>query len=176
MASPYGIFTYVNSDPEKLQFLSANLRRRRFLSEVFETGIAVADGIHRPGNAGRNERDALSADIFLSSANAVSLDGQIVNIDGTGNRVAATCFGPRHVIFVVGMNKITETLEGAMARAKEAAVKLAIHYRRKTPCVKTGICTDCLSAECICSVMAIHRKNPLGNKVSVFLVAENLGL
>ena len=104
---------------------------------------------HLPGGAGEVERKALTADFYLTSANAISMDGHIVNIDGTGNRVAATCFGPKQVIYLVGKNKITETLDDAMIRAKNTAVKLAKHYGRRTPCVKTGKCEDCLSTECI---------------------------
>ncbi|MBT7912632.1 lactate utilization protein [Candidatus Bathyarchaeota archaeon] len=131
---------------------------------------------HLPGGAGEEERKALTADFYLTSANAISMDGHIVNIDGTGNRVAATCFGPKQVIYVVGKNKITETLDGAMVRAKNTAVKLAKHFGRRTPCIKTGECEDCLSAECICSITTIHRKKPYGINISVFLIDEELGL
>ena len=74
---------------------------------------------------GEDERKALHADIYFTSANAISYDGQIVNIDGTGNRVAATCFGPKHVVFVISRNKIAETLELAIERAQNAAVAFA---------------------------------------------------
>lgn len=131
---------------------------------------------HIPGGAGQEERRALTADYYLTSANAISMDGHIVNIDGTGNRVAATCFGPGRVIYLIGKNKITETLDEAMKRAKEVAVKLAQYYHRKTPCAITGRCEDCLSAECICSITSIHRKKPYGVDISVFLINEELGL
>ena len=131
---------------------------------------------HLPGGAGEAERKALTADFYLTSANAISMDGHIVNIDGTGNRVAATCFGPKQVIYVVGKNKITETLDDAMIRAKNTAVKLAKYFGRRTPCVKTGKCEDCLSTECICSITTIHRKKPYGINISVFLINEELGL
>lgn len=85
-------------------------------------------------------------------------------------------FGPSEVTFVVGRNKIVPTVEDALIRAKEAAAKLAEHYRRKTPCVKTGRCTECLSADCVCPITTIHRKNPIGRVHSVFLVNEDLGL
>ena len=131
---------------------------------------------HFPGGAGDDERNALVADFYVASANAISLDGHIVNTDGTGNRVAATCFGPKHVIYLVGRNKVTKTLAEAMERAKAAAVAVVKRYKRKTPCATTGKCEDCLSPDCVCSVTAIHRKRPTGVEVSVFLIDEDLGL
>lgn len=130
---------------------------------------------HRPGRAGDEEHRALHADIFMTSANAVSRDGHIVNIDGTGNRVAATCFGPGRTIYLIGRNKVVSTLHDALRRAKETAVKVARHYRRKTPCVSTGKCEDCLSPDCICSITTIHRRKPQGIDMSVFLIDEDLG-
>jgi hypothetical protein len=130
---------------------------------------------HLPGQGGDDERKALLADFFLTSANAVSLDGHIVNIDGTGNRVSATCFGPGTVIYCIGRNKIVPTLDDALLRAKEAAVKVAARYHRKTPCVSTGKCENCLSPECVCSITTIHRKKPYGAAIMVFLIDENLG-
>jgi len=126
--------------------------------------------------SGEDERKALHADIYFTSANAISYDGQIVNIDGTGNRVAATCFGPKHVVFVISKNKIADSLEKAIERAQNAAVTLAKKYERKTPCTSTGKCVHCLVPECICAVTTIHRKNLYGNKISVVLVDEVLGL
>ncbi|KMQ52789.1 protein of unknown function DUF1121 [Chitinispirillum alkaliphilum] len=131
---------------------------------------------HLPGGAGEDERNALTSDYYLTSANAVSEDGQIVNIDGTGNRVSATCFGPARIIYVIGKNKIVEDLSDAMARSKFAAVKLAKYYERNTPCVKTGRCENCYSSGCICSITTIHRRKPNGIDVSVFLIDEELGM
>ncbi|MCL2198461.1 MAG: lactate utilization protein [Defluviitaleaceae bacterium] len=125
---------------------------------------------------GEDERKALLADIYFTSANAISYDGQIINIDGTGNRVAATCFGPKHVVFVIGKNKIADSFENAIERARNAAVALAKIYERKTPCVVTGKCENCISPESICGVTTIHRKQLYGNKISIILVDKNLGL
>lgn len=133
--------------------------------------------IHNPRDfSAENDRKAMLADIYLTSANAISLDGCIVNIDGTGNRTAATCFGPKQVVYVVGKNKIAETMEGAIDKAKQAAANLAKFYGRNTPCAVTGKCEDCLSPECICGVMTIHRKYLYGNKISVILVDADLGI
>jgi len=153
---------------------SMSLKQTGVLEKLHEYAKMIYP--HLPGEAGINERNALTSDFYLTSANAVSMDGHIVNIDGTGNRVAATCFGPKNVIYLIGKNKIADTLNDAMIRAKDTAVKLAKHFNRKTPCVKTGKCEDCLSSECICSVTTIHRKKPYGVNISVFLINEELGL
>ncbi len=121
------------------------------------------------------DRKALTADFYLTSANAVSLEGQLINIDGNGNRTAATCFGPKHVIYLIGKNKIAKTLEEAMARAKSAAVLNAKRYNKKTPCVQTGKCENCNSPECICSVMTIHRRKPNGVNMTIVLINEEAG-
>ena len=132
---------------------------------------------HNPDSSENETKKALLADIYLTSANAISADGQIVNIDGTGNRIAATCYGPKQVIFVIGKNKIAPSLEEAINRARNsAAVRNAKRYNRKTPCVITGKCEDCLSLDCICNVMTIHRKKPYGVKMTVVLINEKLGL
>lgn len=132
---------------------------------------------HALGSSDEETRKALLADIYLTSANAVSLDGHIVNIDGTGNRTAATCYGPKQVIYVIGKNKIAPTLEEAIKRAKNiAAVGNAKRYNRRTPCQVTGKCEDCLSPECICGVMTIHRRRPLGLQVTIIFVNEELGI
>jgi L-lactate utilization protein LutB len=131
---------------------------------------------HTPDSSEIETKRALLADIYLTSANAVSLDGQIVNIDGTGNRTAATCYGPKRVVYVIGKNKIAPSLEDAIRRAKNtAAVQNAKRYNRKTPCAITGKCEDCLSPDCLCAVMTIHRKQPLGAKITVILVDECAG-
>lgn len=132
---------------------------------------------HAPGSPEGETKKALLADIYLTSANAVSADGYIINIDGTGNRTAATCYGPKHVIYVVGKNKITGTLDEAIDRAKNtAAVENAKRYHRNTPCRFTGKCENCLSPECICGVMTIHRRRPYGLKMTVIFINENLGI
>lgn len=131
---------------------------------------------HVPDSSESETKKALLADIYLTSANAISFDGQIVNIDGMGNRTAATCYGPKQVIYVIGKNKIAPSLEEAIKRARNiAAVQNAKRYNRKTPCTITGKCEDCLSPECICGVMTIHRKKLYGLKTTVILVNEEAG-
>lgn len=142
------------------------------------SGIATEVNVHNPRiDTEDADRRALLSDMYFTSANAVSSDGFIVNIDGTGNRTAATCFGPKHVIFVIGKNKIVKTLNDAIDRAKNvAAVGIAKKYGRKTPCVYTGKCEECQSPECVCGVMTIHRRQLRGNKITVILVDEDLGI
>ena len=122
-------------------------------------------------------RQALGCDTFLMSSNAISEDGQLVNIDGTGNRMAALCFGPRQVIVVAGMNKVAGDLQSAVSRARHiAAPANAQRFEGNTPCRVTGQCGDCTSPDCICAQMVITRFcNPAG-RIKVVLVGEELGL
>lgn len=120
---------------------------------------------------------ALTCDTFLMSSNAISEDGQLVNIDGTGNRVAALCYGPKQIIVVAGMNKVAADLNGAIARARHiAAPANAQRFDGSSPCRITGQCADCTSPDCICAQMVITRFcNPVG-RIKVVLVGEDLGL
>ena len=122
-------------------------------------------------------RQALLADTFLTSANAISEDGQIVNIDGTGNRIAATIFGPTNVIFIIGMNKVCKTLDDAMSRARNYAAP--VNAQRfpdlNTPCSVSGSCADCKSDHCICAYILTTRFSKPAHKIKVILVNEVLG-
>ena len=122
-------------------------------------------------------RQALLADTFLTSANAISEDGQIVNIDGTGNRIAATIFGPTNVIFIIGMNKVCKTLDDAISRARNyaAPVNAQRFDNLNTPCHQTGSCADCKSDHCICAYILTTRFSKPAHKIKVILVNEVLG-
>ena len=118
---------------------------------------------------------AFSADVYLSSANAISEDGVIVNIDGNGNRVAAITWGPKKVIFVIGLNKVAQTPEVALARARSTASPInAARFDITTPCQVDGVCHNCNSPESICSYVHFLRNSPKGRH-TVVLVGENLG-
>ncbi|MCI6196037.1 MAG: lactate utilization protein [Prevotella sp.] len=118
---------------------------------------------------------AFSCDYYLSSANAITEDGVIVNIDGTGNRVAAITFGPRNVIFVIGMNKLTQNVDAALARARSLAAPVnTARFDIQTPCKLDGVCHNCLSDDCICNYIHYLRHSPKG-KHKVILVGECLG-
>lgn len=118
---------------------------------------------------------AFRADYYLSSANAVSEDGVIVNIDGNGNRVAAITFGPQHVIFVIGLNKVAQTVDAALARARSTASPTnTARFDIKTPCKLDGVCHNCNSPECICNHVHFLRNSPR-RRHTVVLVGETLG-
>ena len=119
---------------------------------------------------------AFSADVYLSSANAISEDGVIVNIDGNGNRVAAITWGPRMVIFVIGLNKVAATVQDAISRARSTASPInAQRFDISTPCHIDGVCHNCNSPESICSYIHLLRNSRNGNSHKVVLVGENLG-
>lgn len=120
-------------------------------------------------------RKAFFADFYISSANAISEDGVIVNIDGNGNRVAAITFGPKKVIFVIGMNKVAQDVTAALARARSTASPInAARFDIKTPCQVDGICHNCNSPESICNFFHFVRNSRPG-RISVVLVGEDLG-
>lgn len=116
------------------------------------------------------------ADYFLTSANAISEDGVIVNIDGNSNRVSAIAYGPKHVLMIVGMNKIVKDAENALSRARnEAAPVNAQRFNIDTPCKKTGACFDCLSPSSICCQFLITRRSMHAGRIKVILVNDELG-
>ena len=118
---------------------------------------------------------AFTTDVYLSSANAISEDGVIVNIDGNGNRVAAITWGPKKVIFVIGLNKVAQTVEAALARARSTASPInAARFDIKTPCQTDGVCHNCNSPESICNYVHFLRNSPKG-KHTVVLVGEDFG-
>ncbi|MDE5949219.1 MAG: lactate utilization protein [Prevotella sp.] len=118
---------------------------------------------------------AFRADYYLSSANAISEDGVIVNIDGNGNRVAAITFGPEHVIFVIGLNKVAQTVDAALARARSTAGPInTARFDISTPCKVDGVCHNCNSPESICNHIHFLRNSPR-RRHTVVLVGETLG-
>lgn len=119
---------------------------------------------------------AFSADVYLTSANAISEDGVIVNIDGNGNRIAAISWGPKRVIFVIGLNKVAQTVEAALARARGIASPInSQRFEMNTPCKLDGKCHNCNSPESICSYVHFLRNSRGGGRHIVVLVGENLG-
>lgn len=121
-------------------------------------------------------KDCLTADVFLTGANAMSLDGQMVNIDGTGNRLAAICYGPEMILVIVGMNKVMDNLENAIVRARTVAAPMnKQRFPNTTPCEVTGSCADCKSAECICNQILVTRNCRPAGRIKFVLVGEELG-
>lgn len=121
-------------------------------------------------------RDMLHADVFLTGANGLSLDGQMVNIDGNGNRVAAIVYGPESIIVVAGMNKVEDTLEAAVTRARTVAAPMNNQrFDNDNPCAVTGACGNCKNEKCICNQILITRHcRPVG-RIKFILVGEDLG-
>ena len=123
------------------------------------------------------KRKQRGMDVFLSSVNALTSEGVLVNLDGGGNRVAGMCSGPKKVIIVAGTNKIVDSLDLAIHRTRhQAAVLNAMRLQRKTPCTETGVCSDCNSPERICAALLILLKKP--NDIDIFtvvLINEEMG-
>jgi len=140
--------------------------------------IVLLDRMAAANEAEREEIEAKAfrADVYLMSTNGISMDGQLVNIDGYGNRIGALIYGPKKVFLLVGMNKVELTIEDAVKRARnEAAPRNAIRLNRNTPCTCTGKCEDCLSEECICSHIVITRRTRQPERIHIVLVGEDLG-
>jgi len=137
--------------------------------------IGARDALVASGKEIRDHQTVM--DLFLLSANALTSDGVIVNIDGTGNRVAASIFGPKRVVYVVGRNKVVNGgVPEAIARAKRCACPPNCRrLNRKTPCAELGVCADCSSPDRICKVTAIFDRAPSRTPTKVILVDEDLG-
>lgn len=126
----------------------------------------------------RARREAALADVYLCSANALLTDGRILNIDGTGNRVAATTFGPGRVIMIVGKNKLVSSVDEGIERTRrECCPQNARRLNLKTPCAVTGVCTNCSSPDRMCNIISVFERMPQGfSSFAVVLVNESLGL
>lgn len=121
-------------------------------------------------------RKAFFADFYLTSSNAVTEQGELYNVDGNANRVAALCYGPKHVICLVGYNKIVPTLEDAKRRVESiAAPANTIRLQRETPCTVTGHCEHCHSPQRICCTTVIHQQQREPGRIQVIIVGEQLG-
>jgi len=116
------------------------------------------------------------ADYYLMSTNAITMDGELVNIDGFCNRVACLCAGPEHVIIVAGMNKGVKNVQSGIDRIRtKAAPPNTVRLNRNTPCAKTGVCGDCFAPDCICSQIVITRRSGIPGRIKIILVNEDLG-
>lgn len=119
--------------------------------------------------------DSLSCDYYFMSSNAITQDGELINIDGTGNRVAALIYGPEHVIILAGMNKIVKDVEEGLSRSRNvAASQNCIRLSKNTPCSVNGVCGNCL-ADTICDQIVITRASRVPNRIKVILVGKELG-
>lgn len=122
------------------------------------------------------ELSAYASDIFIAGANAITEDGVLVNIDGNANRVSAIAYGPKKVILIAGMNKVTPDVDSAMKRARNEAAPINVQrFGLDTPCAKTGSCMDCKSPDTICCQFLITRYSRHKDRIHVILVNEDLG-
>lgn len=121
-------------------------------------------------------RKALLCDTFLMSSNAITEDGELYNIDGHANRVAALCFGPKYVVIVAGMNKIVKDMDAAYSKVRNYTAPVnAQRFNLDTPCCKTGSCFNCNSIQSICAQMVETRFCRPQGRIKVILVGEELG-
>ena len=154
---------------------------------LLETGLtnALRDGSYQvidreaattPEEQRRVYGEICCSDYFFMSTDAITLDGELVNIDGRGNRVSFLCFGPQNVVILAGMNKIVSDVESGVQRVRDiAAPPNAVRLNRNTPCAATGRCTDCQSHGCICGQLVITRRSVIPGRIKVILVGEELG-
>ncbi|MDK2808634.1 MAG: hypothetical protein PWP24_1371 [Clostridiales bacterium] len=131
----------------------------------------------------KNEEEAkelygkiVTSDYYFMSSNAITIDGELINIDGAGNRVACLIHGPSNVIIIAGMNKVVPDVKFGVARVRNTASPAnAVRLSKNTPCATLGRCVNCLSDDCICAQVVITRKSRIPNRIKVILVGEELG-
>lgn len=149
------------------------------LPDAIHTGDYIAidrDRCSTQEEKAQAARNCLDADVFLTGANAISMDGQMVNIDGNGNRVAAIIYGPKSVIVIAGMNKVAEDLDAAIQRARTVAAPInAQRFGGEKPCTTLGICGDCKATDCICNQIVITRHCRPAGRIKFILIGEDLG-
>ena len=132
---------------------------------------------HWKQEANAARKAAMQTQVYLSSANGLAESGEIVNIDGTGNRLAALCFGPKQVLVLCSAGKIQPTTETTVSRARNTAAPAnALRFGGKTPCAADGLCHNCLSPDCICNQILLTRACRPAGRIHVFLIGEELGL
>lgn len=143
-----------------------------------ESGCVVYDRMtaKTPEEQKAMKANIVNADYFIMSTNAITMDGELVNIDGTANRVSFLCYGPENVLVIAGMNKVATDVEDGLKRVKNiASPPNAIRLNRDTPCTKSGRCTDCFAEDCICSQTVVTRRSSAKGRIKVILVGEELG-
>ncbi|NLJ58042.1 MAG: lactate utilization protein [Tissierellia bacterium] len=143
-----------------------------------EKGITVIDRdkVSDPEEKIKTMKLALTSNVFLTSTNAITMDGELLNIDGNGNRLAAYCYGPDSLIVVAGMNKVVTDLDVALKKARlDATVPNTFRTNSETPCHFTGKCTECTIDATLCGQILVTRFCKPKNRIKVILVGENLG-
>lgn len=170
MVEPYDSFGFGGSDTVRALGLVEALREKgKTVYDHWQAGLSKEADLEIRLQQGRS-------DCFLCSANAVSLTGEVVNVDGIGNRTAAMSFGPRKVIVAAGVNKLTPDLPSALRRVKEVAAPMrARSLGMKTPCAETGICSDCSAPQRICRITTILERRPLLTDMTIILIGRSMG-
>jgi L-lactate utilization protein LutB len=170
MISGYETFGFAGSETTRaLGLVEAVKEMGKSVYDHWEKGLSKEEVLQVRLQQGRS-------DCFLCSANAISLTGEIVNVDGVGNRTAAMTFGPKKVVIVAGMNKVRPDFTSALERVQEiAAPENANKLGMETPCAKTGLCTDCNVPGRICGITTILHRKPMLTDVSVVLINDSLG-
>lgn len=170
MVSSYETFGFAGSHTTRVLGVWEALKRQgKTLFDHWQEGLSAEEDLRIRLEQGR-------CDCFFCSANAVSATGEVVNVDGVGNRTAAMSFGPRKVFIVAGMNKVRHDLDSALRRIREVAGPMrAKSLQMETPCAETGICTDCNVPQRICRVTTILHRKPMMTDISVVLINEDLG-
>lgn len=154
---------------EEIGLLEALRKGDYTLYDQYREGLGREESMHL-------RKQGTHADYFVSGSNAITEDGKIVNVDGLGNRLAGFCFGPGTVIIVAGRNKIVPDVDAALKRVRNVAAPMnAMRVGVKTPCVKTGKCTDCDSPERICNLTLIIERQGIKGRMKVILINEDLG-
>ena len=139
--------------------------------------LTILDRANQPADKMKEFFKEVSVcDYYIMGTNAITLDGELVNIDGNGNRLASLIFGPEHVIVIAGMNKVSTDVPEALHRVRNiASPPNTVRLGKNTPCATDGRCHDCMSPDCICNQVVITRRSREKERIIVLLVNENLG-
>ena len=184
---------YFNSGEEASEFIMSNvqmgdkvgfggsmtIKKLGIQEKVKALGAIVLDhgeSTLSPEEKMETMRGELLSDVFLCSSNAVTLKGELVNIDGVGNRIAAMSFGPKKVMVVVGVNKICKDEESAFERIEQNAAPMNNkRLNTSNPCTKTGVCSECNANSRICRIYSVIKRMPMRTDITVVIIGENFG-
>jgi len=168
--STYNSFGFGGSDTTRqLDIIERLKQQNKVVYDHWENGLSAEESLEI-------RRNQSACDCFLCSANAISMSGEIVNVDGVGNRTNAMTFGPRKVMIIAGINKLTTDLHTALQRVKNIAGPMrAKSLDMQTPCAETGICTDCNSPQRICRITTILHRKPVLTDITVIIINGTFG-
>lgn len=159
---------------------SITIEKAGLIEALYDRGQMMIDRekTTSPEERHRVMKQALTADYFLTSINGISEDGQLVNVDSVGNRVAALTYGPDKVIAFVSMKKVYGEVETTIEMVRKNTAPANAHRLglKKTPCIKKGFCGDCIQTECICNTISIMRRSMAKDRIAIFLIVEEVGL